>query len=231
MGADLLTFVDASNPPAATNCDEPRVQALVARARGGDREAFGALIALYERVVFRTAVAALGSREDAEDAAQDALVVAWQKLDGFRGDATFRTWLLTIVWRKALDRRRVRRLWWKRTEPGATRETPDPPEVLAGSLPDPEQQTLSRDLARRIRREIARLSPRLKDTFLLASSGEYVYDEIARIQGIPLGTVKWRVAEARRKIAKRLEKGPREESESSSVAARASGGGAPRASK
>ena len=65
-------------------------------ARAGSHEAFGELVTLHERMVFRVALAALGNREDALDAAQDAFVVAWRRLGGFRGDAAFRTWLLTI---------------------------------------------------------------------------------------------------------------------------------------
>ena len=83
----------------------------MAAARTGGQAAFGDLVTMHQRVVFRTAMAALGPREDAEDAAQEAFVVAWRKLRGFRGDSTFRTWLLTIAWRKALDKRRKRLLW------------------------------------------------------------------------------------------------------------------------
>jgi DNA-directed RNA polymerase specialized sigma24 family protein len=64
---------------------------------------------------------------------------------------------------------------------------------------------LSRDLARRIQRAIGRLAPKLKDTFLLATSGEHTYDEIAQMLKIPTGTVKWRVAEARRIIGRSLQ--------------------------
>src|SRR6185503_14646772 len=86
--------------------DSAEVRTLIASAQTGDQAAFGALVAMHERVVFRTALAALGTREDAEDAAQEAFVMAWRRLSGFRGDSTFKTWLLTITWRKALDRRR-----------------------------------------------------------------------------------------------------------------------------
>jgi RNA polymerase sigma-70 factor (ECF subfamily) len=48
------------------------------------------------------------------------------------------------------------------------------------------------------------LSPKLRDALLLVQSGEYQYDEIARMLGIPAGTVKWRVSEARRKVRGRL---------------------------
>ena len=62
-------------------------------------------------------MAALGSHAEAEDAAQDAFVLAWRRLDSFRGDASFRTWLLTIAWHQAINRRRTLVRWWKRTVP------------------------------------------------------------------------------------------------------------------
>ncbi len=184
--------------------EEPAVRVLVDAARAGNREAFGDLVLLYQRVVFRTALAALGSREDAEDAAQDAFVMAWRKLDGFRGDATFRTWLLTIVWRKALDKRRARGLWWSRTERPTWQDDEEPLDAVATAEPSPEDLTVSRDLAARIRRAAVSLSPKLRDALVLAATGEHSYGEIAVMLGIPLGTLKWRVSEARRVLNAKL---------------------------
>jgi RNA polymerase sigma-70 factor (ECF subfamily) len=208
--ADLVALTDPQDPPCSEGRDAPHVQTLVRAAREGSREAFGDLVTLHQRAAFHTALAALHDREDAEDVAQDAFVVAWQKLAGFRGDSTFRTWLLTIVWRKALDRRRQRQAWWTRlrsSRAGADGEAFDPIGTIAGDGLDPEQTALARDLARQIRRAIERLSPRLRDTLLLASSGEHTYDEIAVMLGVPPGTVKWRVAEARRLVARHVDRG------------------------
>jgi len=198
------TELPGDQPVVATVGDSPEVRALVAAAREGDREAFGSLVSIHERIVVRTALAALGSREDAEDAAQDAFVTAWKKLEGFRGDSTFKTWLLTITWRKALDRRRTRRLWWSRQ--GASWDEPAPLEDFAGSGPSPEHVAVARDLADRARAEIKRLSPKLRDALLLAVTGEHRYEEIATLLSIPTGTVKWRVAEARKQLNARLER-------------------------
>jgi RNA polymerase sigma-70 factor (ECF subfamily) len=201
--ADILTFVDPLDAPAASSREEPQIRALIDAARGGSREAFGDLVLLYQRTVFRTALAALGAREDAEDATQEAFVVAWQKLPAFRGDSTFKTWLLTIVWRKALDRRRARKIWWNRTESARSADADhDPIAHLPETRPDPEQRTLSRDLELRIQQQIQRLSPKLRDALVLAASDEHTYGEIAAVLGIPLGTVKWRVSEARRVLVR-----------------------------
>lgn len=196
------TFMRVSDlpdgPTAPALGDTAEVRALVAAAQAGSQDAFGALVALHERVVFRTALAALGSREDAEDAAQDAFVMAWRRLDGFRGDASFKTWILTITWRKALDKRRARRLWFARRA-GHWDGQPILDDLVA-TAPSPERAAVASDLAVRAQAAIARLSPKLRDALLLVVTGEYRYDEIASILGIPSGTLKWRVAEARRQL-------------------------------
>jgi len=188
--------------------DRPEVRALVAAAREGDRAAFDELVSLHYRSVFRTAMAALQRREDAEDVTQDAFVLAWRKVAGFRGDSSFKTWLLTIVWRQALDRRRSRTRWWQRTSSGRFdqgRAGEDEIDRVASFEADPERMTEARHRVKQVRALIEGLTPKLRDTLLLAATGEYGYDEIASMLGVPLGTVKWRVAEARRIIQGRLE--------------------------
>jgi len=206
--------IQADDVPSAERVltgDRPEVRALVAAAREGDRAAFEELVSLHYRSVFRTAMAALQRREDAEDVTQDAFVLAWRKIGGFRGDSSFKTWLLTIVWRQALDKRRSRLRWWQRTavwrsENGRDDEAgPDVIDGLASLDADPERVTEARHRVKQVRALIEGLSPKLRDTLLLAASGEYGYDEIASMLGVPLGTVKWRVAEARRIIQGRLE--------------------------
>lgn len=209
MGPALATFMHATerpddSPSVASVGDSPEVRALVAAALAGDREAFGALVSIHERVVVRTALAALGSREDAEDAAQDAFVTAWKKLATFRGDSTFKTWLLTITWRKALDRRRTRRMWWSRQ--GGSWSEPAPLEEFASGDASPEHIAVANDLADRARLEIAQLSPKLRDALLLVVTGEHRYEEIASLLNIPTGTLKWRVAEARKQLTARLDR-------------------------
>jgi len=203
--AQSLTILDAPEVLVEDGRETPQLRAWVAAARSGDQEAFASLVTMHQRIVFRTALAALGSREDAEDAAQDAFVVAWKKLDGFRGESTFKTWLLTIVWRKALDRRRTRRSWWRRTERPADTAAADPFEHIASVAPDPERITIARGASDDVRRAIARLSPKLRDTLVLAATGEHSYGDIASMLGVPLGTVKWRVAEARRLVKDQID--------------------------
>ena len=173
---------------------------LVERARRGDHAAFGILVDRHRTSAFRAALAALGSPDDAEEVTQEGLVAAFRHLAGFREQASFKTWLLAIVWRKAITRRRsVRALLHRMVAP---------PEDTEWQIPDAgrgqERALIDAELAGHVRRMIAGLSPKLRDVLLLTTAREQTYEEIAAVLGIPLGTVKWRVAEARRQLKVRL---------------------------
>ncbi len=79
---------------------------LVERARGGDADAYGALVKRYSRDAVRVATAITGSVGDAEDAAQTAFVKAYLALDRFRAGAPVRPWLMRIVANEAKNSRR-----------------------------------------------------------------------------------------------------------------------------
>ena len=179
---------------------------LIRLAQAGDAEAFGELVERHRRAVFRAALAGVGSPAEADDVAQDTFVAAYRKLSSFRGDAALRTWLLAIAWRKALDRRKRLTRWWKRTAPGGfdTDDRDDPIDrVPAPGLPQ-DAALATADLQRTLRRLIVRLPCKLRDALLLAGSGDYTYQQISEMLGVPVGTVKWRVSEARRLLRKRL---------------------------
>lgn len=173
---------------------------LVERARGGDAAAFGELAVRHGPAVYRAAVAALGSPADAEDVAQEALVLAFRRLGQFREEASFRTWVVSIAWRRALSRRRsiVRRL---KQLAGSIDEFGLEP---AACVPSAEQALIAGELGRDVRRLIRALPVRLRDPFLLAATGEQTYEELALVLGIPVGTLKWRISEARRILRGKL---------------------------
>jgi RNA polymerase sigma-70 factor, ECF subfamily len=181
---------------------------LVRRAQAGDLDAFGELVERNRRAVFRAALAAVGSATEAEDVAQEAFVTAFEKLGSFRGEAAFRTWLLAIAWRKAIDRRKSMTRWLKRLAPGTHQNEDgtewDAMEQLPGSDRTQEDALAASDLQREIRTLIATLPRKLRDALLLAGSGDYSYEQIGSMLGIPLGTVKWRVSEARRVLKMKL---------------------------
>ena len=180
---------------------------LVRRAQAGDTEAFGDLVERNRRAVFRAALAAVGSATEADDVAQEAFVTAFQKLNGFRGESSFKTWLLTITWRKAIDRRQSVTRWMKRLVSPAAGEAADgwdPIQVLPSAAQSQEEELLTADLQRRLRPLIASLPKKLRDALLLAGSGDHSYEEIGQMLKIPLGTVKWRVSEARKVLKQKM---------------------------
>jgi RNA polymerase sigma-70 factor (ECF subfamily) len=179
---------------------------LVRRARAGDDRAFTELVELNRRAVYRAAYAALGSAHDADDVAQETFVTAFQKLHSFRGEASLKTWLLSIAWRKALDRRRSLTRWLRMTVVHG-RTDDDGPELIErmASGDRSQEDTMSSDeLRQTVQRLIGTLPRKLRDVLLLVGCEEYSYEQIGRMLGLPIGTVKWRVAEARRILKRKL---------------------------
>ena len=178
---------------------------LVERTRAGEADAFGELVDRHRSAVYRAALAALGAPADAEDAAQEAFLTAYRRLDGFRGEATFKTWLLTIAWHQAINQRRRMTRWLRQIVPA--RRDPEGDTIdhdVASPDRSPEEQVGDHELRRCIAAEIRALPPKLRDALLLAQAGEYTYEEIAAMLTVPLGTMKWRVSEARRVVKQRL---------------------------
>jgi RNA polymerase sigma-70 factor (ECF subfamily) len=178
---------------------------LVARARQGDPAAFGALVDRHRSAVYRAALAALGSHAEAEDAAQEAFLLAYRRLNGFRGAASFKTWLLTIAWHQAINRRRsMTRLLRQIVQPARDEDQESTLERLPSADVSPEDAAARSQLHRAIRAAIRSLAPKLRDALLLAQSGDHSYAEIGAMLDVPVGTIKWRVSEARKLVKARL---------------------------
>jgi RNA polymerase sigma-70 factor (ECF subfamily) len=187
---------------------------LVERARLGEGAAFEALVSRHHQAARRVAIAALGSADDADDVAQEAWIAVHARLADFQGTSSFRTWLLAIVWNKALDRRRQVGRWLRRI----VSMDFGPESGRLGGLgsgfmdrfserrPSPERRVLDDELGDQTARLVRALSAKLRDPLLLIGSGDYSYDEVAAMLGIPVGTVKWRVSEARRQLRAKLER-------------------------
>lgn len=181
---------------------------LVARAREGDQAAFGELVRRHQQAVLRAATSAVGSAADAEDVAQEAFLLAYQRLRTFRGESAFKTWLLTITWNQAMNHRRKATRWFKRfmsveSEEGSAFQSIE----LAAPGGTPEDLAVHGQLRDEIRKAIRALPEKLRDALLLAQTGEYSYDEIGAMVKTKTGTIKWRVSEARRLVKARLAEG------------------------
>jgi RNA polymerase sigma-70 factor (ECF subfamily) len=188
--------------------DAPSDLDLVRLAQAGDTEAFGELVERNRRAVFRAALAAVRSPAEADDVAQEAFVTAFRKLDSFRGESQFRTWLLSITWRKAIDRRKSVSRWLRMASSpprdDAGEDAFDAMERMPSSDRSQEDTLVDDELQRNVTRLIGTLPKKLRDALLLAGTGEHTYEQISAMLGIPLGTVKWRVSEARRVLKKKL---------------------------
>jgi RNA polymerase sigma-70 factor, ECF subfamily len=197
--------LSSNNRVNAVEAAEPDDGMLVRLAQAGDARAFGELVDRHRRAVFRAALAAVGSPAEAEDVAQEAFVTAFQKLDTFRGEARFKTWLLAITWRKAIDRRKSVVRWMQRFAVARAEDETNPVDNVPETRRSQEQTLMGTELQRELRRLIYALPRKLRDALLLAGCGEYSYDEIASMLAIPVGTLKWRVSEARRVLRVKLE--------------------------
>ncbi len=194
----MLTMAAAGETDA-----DPEVVRLVALARTGDRTAFGTLIERHVGAARRVALAAVGQHTDADEAVQEASIAAWRRLDALNDPNAFRGWFLRIVWRKAIDRRRSLRSWFDRFSSGVG--DAERPIEFAATDATPDERLMSRELAAAITQVVRSLPRKLRDPFLLAASGDHRYEDIAAMLRTPLGTVKWRVAEARRVIRLKLD--------------------------
>ena len=153
---------------------------LLVAARDGDRLALGAFIRSTQAEVWRLA-RHLVSDDEAEDVTQDVYVRAWRALPDYRGDAAARTWLLAIARRACADavrkRARARRLR-ARLEAQPVRTTTGAPTTDIDAL-------------------VAVLPPDRREAFVLTQVVGCSYEEAAAIAGVPVGTIRSRVARAR----------------------------------
>lgn len=179
----------------------------VDRARQGDREAFGRLVARYQRRVYAAALHILGNHSDADDVAQEAFVRAFRALDSFDGRADFFTWLYRITVNTALNALRGGKRGTALAHKGGVEaaHVGGRPEALGQNAPDPAQKTQHAADVARVLDAIAELSPTLRVTLVLATIEDMPHKQIAEILEIPEGTVAWRVNEARRLLRQKLD--------------------------
>jgi RNA polymerase sigma-70 factor, ECF subfamily len=173
-------------------------QALIARARAGDQDAYGALVARHQDVAFRTAYVISGDAADAEEAAQDAFVKAHAALDRFRAGAPWRPWLLTIVANEARNRRRSA----GRREHLAVRAAAAEPSLVAASA---ESSVLLADRREALRGALARLEERDREVVFLRFFLDLSEAETAAALGCRPGTVKSRLHRALERLRAHLE--------------------------
>jgi RNA polymerase sigma-70 factor, ECF subfamily len=173
---------------------------LVERARAGDRAAFDAIVERYQHAVFRATLAITGDRAEAEDAAQNTFIRAYRRISDFRGDSSLKTWLLAIAWRQGISGRRAIVTRLRRLVAPADPVRFDPPSPRRSE----EDRAIAGQRAATLKQLVSRLPEKYRSALLLAASGDYTFSEMAQATGVPAGTLKWRVAEARRMLKAKL---------------------------
>jgi len=175
----------------------------IRQALQGDVRAFRDLVTQYHPLAYSMAYKILGDPQDAEEVVQDAFVKIYRALEGFRGDASFKTWIARIVLRLSLNRRRDRsRSTWRRLGMHLRK---DPDEQYSGpGSPTPEAECISQEIQQLVRQFVDELPEPLRQVVVLNSFEELSYEEIAHILAIPPGTVSSRLHNARKKLLVRL---------------------------
>ena len=166
--------------------------ALVARCRAGDLGSFEALVQRYQRVLFTVSLRILGDYDAANDAAQNAFIKAYQKLESFDTSRRFFSWIYRILVNECLNARRDK----PRHEPLA----PDYP--AAGT---PADLLESAERRRAVQAAILALPMDYREVIVLRHFTELSYEEIGETLHVPAKTVKSRLHTARTRLAAMLQ--------------------------
>jgi RNA polymerase sigma-70 factor (ECF subfamily) len=181
---------------------------LVERCREGDPSAFARLVALHEGMVFNLAARMLGDLEEARDVSQEVFLQVYRTLGRFEGRSSVKTWIYRIVVNQCHNRRR----WWRRR----AREKSRPIEDLtaaeeaklsqaeAGSSPSPFDCVQRAERAARVHEALMSLSFGHRAVLMLRDAEGLSCETVAETLGLPVGTVKSRLARAREALRTRL---------------------------
>lgn len=182
--------------------DARRDDALLAqRIRSGDRDALGELYDRYASVALATALRVVADRQLAEDLVHDSFVAVWQKIDRF--DATrgnLRSWLLTIVRNRGIDRLRA-------TRPSIEIGVADEQALLRTSFNPTADDALRSVSGAQLRVAIRALPDEQRQAIELAYFEGRTYREIAEMTGVPQGTANGRLRLALGKLREALRRG------------------------
>ncbi len=183
---------------------------LIARSQHGDVEAFNQLILRYQQATYGVVYRMLGNREAAADVTQDSMLAAFRAIGSFRGDSSFRAWLLRIASNMACDH-------WRRSQrhpASSLDELSDEDEphsvaelaalVEAGHASNPEEFLLNQELQELIQRGLQELPLEQRVAVILCDIEGHSYEEIAQTTWSTIGTVRSRIARGRARLRKYL---------------------------
>lgn len=172
---------------------------LIQAARQGDVEAFNALVLAYQDIAYTVAYRVIGEPDAAADAAQDAFISAFKKLDQFRGEQ-FKAWLMRIVTNACYDEMRRRKRRPTASLDTMQDEAPHAELEIVDDQETPEQRLQRAELNQAIQDCLLALPSDQRLVAVLADVEGYAYQEIANMTGSSLGTVKSRLSRARSRL-------------------------------
>lgn len=177
---------------------------LVARALKGDRKAFEMIVRKYEQPLTSYLGRMTGEREAALDFAQEVFLKVYCSLASYRPAYKFSTWLFKIASNHLIDH------WRKKRLPTVSLDQPvdDDEGPLLPQVADPGPSVVRRlelaEIRQKIERALETVPEALRELFVLRHVNEFSYEEIADIKGLPVGTVKNRVFQAKELLRKRM---------------------------
>ncbi len=167
---------------------------LVLRAQAGDTQAFEELVRRYRNEVFALAYHFVRERETAWDLAQEVFIKAYRSLKRFRGEASFKTWLMRITANQSKDHLKKRRI--KTTSFDEAIGSAEAPSAVA----TPDKQLAAKELGESIQEAVDSLPPKHRTAFVLREYEGLSYEEMAQVMQCSLGTVMSRLHHARKKM-------------------------------
>jgi RNA polymerase sigma-70 factor (ECF subfamily) len=178
--------------------------ALVEELRAGSEEAFAWLIAHYHQPIYSLLARTVRNSADAADLTQEVFVKVFRGIRGFHGQSSLRTWIYRIALREASNQRR----WWKRhqqqeiaMEQEMAQGDCGRPVQLKDMLVDPSESpydaALHEENRARVEQALRQVPEPFRTTLVLRDIEGFVYEEVAAMQGVNLGTVKSRLVRGR----------------------------------
>lgn len=167
---------------------------LIRVAQSGDREALVTLLREIESHVYRTAYYILGNEQDAMDAAQEALIRIYTKINSYEEKALFKTWVQRIVTNICIDK-------FRRKKPTVSIEEHD---MTFSNDQNVEEEIVLADISKDIREAIDQLPEHHRAVVILRYMEDFSYKEIADSLDLPLNTVKSYLFRARQQLQRLL---------------------------
>lgn len=183
--------------------EDPTDQAVVSAVMAGDRDVFAVLVQRHQRRIYHALWRMFGDAEEAEELTQGAFVRAYFALGSYKPEYPFSTWLFRIAYHLFLNERRDHRREVGFDDGGDADD--DPAQRVEDPAAPPHALVEARDLRRTVWQAVTALPEDYRTVIVLRHMQELSYAEICEITGLPVGTVKSRLARARHQLAGLLE--------------------------